>query len=872
MSNEPVPSVHARLGVRRPLLAFVSASGQIRYVELGEEALSIGRSPRSDIPLRNATVSLRHARIEPSGDGRFLVVDCDSKNGTFVNDQPIERHVLRPGDKIRLGDTVFVYLEERAPLADGEVLERPALLRHGATTTVSVSPVEIENELAHDSGVALGRRGEQAADRRLAALFRLCHRLNRVEDEQRFFEALLQLVAELFPRARVALFLEDDTTPHVAVVPRGVPDFHKRPPPVEPMVEARSNAKAVLVLPTPGRDSAPLGRRSQRASSVLIAPLLDDADAVSALMLVEGWPPATELGADDLRMLAILASQAAIMLRNVRLQATNRRALERLERTRAEVERINRELEDRVAERTRDIQRLAEIVTHATDAIIEMDAEGRIRNWNEAALRLLGYPADELEGKRLRALVCPHGHPAALAPWHRFAEARRAEAVGAVWRNAEGEPIDVQVSLFSIGAPEQPGIAAIVRDVGERNRLHENLVEASKLAAIGALSAEFAHEFNNLLAGIVGNAELLGFESELSEEGRACLEAIVETGQRAREAIARFLRLGHGEQDGRERLALTDVLREAIALVERKLYMRNVRVEQTIEEVPIVYGNRCRLALMVASFLANAADAAEPGDAIALRLGVEEDRAVAVVEDRGCGMDQSTRDRMFDPYFSTKPGSGARGLGLSIAREIAKWHGGSIRVDSRPGHGTTVTVRLPLAGRCAPPAEPARSCPPRTDEMDDLATAPPPERGTETPAPTLSPAGDAAAAVALRVVVVDDEDDVRAAVAGMVRRLGHEVCAFASADAVLRHLEEAPVDVVVSDYAMPGCTGLELLARLRERGHDTLPLILVTGYAPPRLAEQAIQRPRALLRKPFTMRELAAALAGLERRGDASLA
>ena len=130
-------------------------------------------------------------------------------------------------------------------------------------------------------------------------------------------------------------------------------------------------------------------------------------------------------------------------------------------------------------------------------------------------------------------------------------------------------------------------------------------------------------------------------------------------------------------------------------------------------------------------------------------------------------------------------------------------------------------------------------------------------------------AADSDAPTPLRMVVVDDEADVRSAMAAMARRLGHEVTTCGCAEEALAHLETAAADVVVSDYAMPGTTGLELLGALRERGEDELVFVLVTGYAPPRLAEEATRRPRALLRKPFTMRELEAAIAGVSRRSVA---
>ncbi|GIW71961.1 MAG: hypothetical protein KatS3mg102_1503 [Planctomycetota bacterium] len=846
---------------RRPTLAYVASGGQVRYVSLGDEPLLLGRSPAADVPLREPTVSLRHARIEPDGRGGHVLVDCGSRNGTFVNGQRIERHPLRSGDKVAIGGTVFLYLD-RAPHGAGgrPALEsEPRLLRHGSTTTIGISPQQLEDELSEPGTVLAGEQpGPGLAQQRLHALFQLGSRLNRLRDEAAFVQAMCGLLQELFSGCRLAITLGEDEQadeqPRAAVVPEGQPDFAHEPPLMELCGEARARRMTLLSLPPPLLAATPedepagaLLASGERVPSAIAAPLLED-ERVVGLLYVEARPPLPALSSDEMRLVATLAAQASVILSNIRLHAASARANAELERARAQLEQANRELERRVEERTREIERLADVVTHATDAIVVMDAEGRVQVWNDAARALFGYTAEQARGRLLRELVTRPELPAGAQPWLELERRGAAQGAEAVWSAADGTPLEVQVALFPVGREPGRGLAAIVRDMRERNRLHEELTRAAKLAAVGALSAEIAHQFNNYLAGILGNAELLELE-ELGEDARASVSAILESGRRARRAIADLLAFSRESRGTGEPVALHGIIERALRLVERRLFVAGLRLVREVRREATVRGEAGRLVLMLLNFLTNAADATPRGGEVGVSLDVEGEWAVLQVWDSGVGMEESVRQRIFEPYFTTKGGEHGRGLGLAIAHEIVKWHGGRIAVASAPGRGTRITVQLPLETGAA--SEPAPAPPPASGEEGGAARSAGP---APPPAPPVVSPGQA-----LRVLVVDDEADVRAAMAAMVRKLGHHAAALASAEAALEHLEREPADLVVSDYAMPGRTGLDLLRELRRRGLD-IPFILVTGHAPPQAARLRELGAQELLRKPFAFAELAAAL------------
>ncbi|RME76352.1 MAG: PAS domain S-box protein, partial [Planctomycetota bacterium] len=721
---------HRMVATRRPTLAYASASGQVRYVELGAEPLVLGRSPHADIPLREPTVSLRHACIEPLPEGGYVLLDVGSKNGTFVNGVAVARHVLRPGDKIGIGTSILVYLE-RSLDADATEVD-PALLCHGGTTTVSVGPEQIERELAAPPSVPAGAEGEALAQRRLHALFRLGHELAPVREREAFLARFTELVAQLFPGCRVAVFTAQRSEPVAAVVPRGLADFASVRAPEVLIAEARTSGRATLSLGEPRAFGG--SWREEPAPTTIVAPLAGQHGDPEAVVLVQGWAPEAELGAEDLRVLAMMAHQAALLLANVQLQEAMAGTLGELEAARREVERINTELERRVIERSRERQRLADIVTHAPVAVIAMDPEGRITSCNRAALELFGYRAEQLTGRHLRELVDPEGRDAAAAPWRALERRGVARSVRAVWPSATGQPLDLLVSLFPIGTGEGRGLAAVIDDVRERCRLQEELLQAAQLASVGALGAELAHEFNNLLAAMLGNAELLGFETELSEAGRESVAAIVESGQRAREAVARWLAFSRPGATNVTRLPLLEVCERAIELAERRLYLAGAELRRRWEARPVVRGDQSRLVLLLAHLLGNAADALEEGGTVTLAVRVCEasGQAVLAVTDTGCGMDPATEARMFEPYFSTKTEGHGRGLGLAMAREIAKWHDATIRVRTSPGRGTTVELRLPLAGLESGSAH------------EPLETPAPREEAQPGPEPAVAVAGERA--------------------------------------------------------------------------------------------------------------------------------
>ena len=364
-------------------------------------------------------------------------------------------------------------------------------------------------------------------------------------------------------------------------------------------------------------------------------------------------------------------------------------------------------------------------------------------------------------------------------------------------------------------------------DISETVRLEAQLRQTQKLDLVGRLAGGVAHDFNNMLAGIMAASDLLAMAVHESPTLREEVDVIRESASRAATLTQQLLMFSRSQPVSRQVFDAHQPVRAALALARRTLDRRIVIVEELAARPATITGDSALLQTVVMNLLVNARDAMPEGGTLTVSTSLDgSERLRLQVRDTGHGMPVEVAERIFEPFFTTKaPGKGT-GLGLSVAFGIVQEHGGEISVRSAPGLGTTVTILLPLV---------------RSEQHPSVTTSAP---------VTLTP-GRA------RVLVVDDEPLVRGTIARALLLAGHTVqTAEQGADAVSLVARGERFDVVVLDLVMPGMDGVSTLRALRAHLPE-IPAIVCSGYGEDE-AFSALSQERhvQLLPKPFGLAEL----------------
>lgn len=508
----------------------------------------------------------------------------------------------------------------------------------------------------------------------------------------------------------------------------------------------------------------------------------------------------------------------------------------------------NETLEEQVALRTAESQakeaRLRAVFETSFTLQGLIDLDGRMIDANAIALGVIGC--------RLEDIV---GLPFWETPW--FAQTpgmaepmREAVAAGLAGETVQQElflnlPVGgwrwFDLVLRPILSPDGRVIAVAPEAVEttERRKAEEALRQSQKLEAMGQLTGGVAHDFNNLLTPIIGTFDMLHRHEIGSERERRLIEGGLQSAERARTLVQRLLAFAR-RQPLQPRPVDVATLIESMRDLVTSTSGPRIRVAVALEdELPAAVAEVNQLEMAILNLAVNARDAMPDGGTLTIaasdrqlgddnHVGLPAGRYVGVtISDTGIGMDEETKRRAIEPFFSTKGLGRGTGLGLSMVHGLTSQLGGALDIASRPGLGTRIELLLPAA---VGPAE--------RDRPDGPDAAP--TRVTAT------------------VLLVDDETVVRATTADMLAELGYQVIEVGSGEEAIERLDRETVDLVVTDHLMGGMTGMALVERLR-RDRPTLPALIVTGYAD--IAGLADDVPR--LTKPFRLAELATMLEGL---------
>jgi PAS domain S-box-containing protein len=497
-----------------------------------------------------------------------------------------------------------------------------------------------------------------------------------------------------------------------------------------------------------------------------------------------------------------------------------------------------------------DCERFRLLVENSLDLIVEVTLEGQILYVSPNVQAVLGYGPDEIVGTNaydhvhpddlagvLARFNLPSGHRATCRYQHRDGSWRWLDTTGRDYVTSAGHERGVLIAR---------DVTAVMHEAERLRSLESQLFQAQKMESIGILAGGIAHDFNNILTGILGFAEIgrlsLGNASALDE----CLAEIRKAGLRARDLVAQILTFSRQGETKLVPLDFAHVVGDTIKFlrasapttikIERRLASGLVRADPTqVHQVVLnlatnaVHAMRDRPGLLTVTV-----DRTEVDAALAARLlnGTPGTFMRLTICDTGHGMDATTIGRIFEPFFTTKPTGEGTGLGLAVVQGILRTHHGAIAVESTVGQGTKFCVYLPM---CEVAALDAVNLPPVS-----------PGHGEH-------------------VLLVDDEVSVGQFAGVRLEQLGYRVSVFNDPLRALITALATPgaYDIIVSDYAMPGLNGLDLVGRVREIRPD-IPAVIITGN---RAALSPLQLPSlqgvALLDKPFTGDDLVRALQGV---------
>lgn len=490
--------------------------------------------------------------------------------------------------------------------------------------------------------------------------------------------------------------------------------------------------------------------------------------------------------------------------------------------------------------------------------ILMTNADGVIVLVNKELEKLFRYSREELIGRRIEDLIPERfrpQHPAHRAAFYASPDARRmGEGRDLYGLRSDGSEVPVEIGLNPVLTQAGPCVLASVVDISARREAENRLRESQKMEAIGTLAGGIAHDFNNILLNILGYTELSRAQVDSDSDMAEDLDHVIKAAMRGKKLVERILAFSRHSTMEREVVDACKVFREALGLLRASL-PTTISIRETIDEdTPQLLADETALHQVVMNLATNAVQAMPDGGVLDISLGlwvegversnstkgkqpaptVQKDRqtpgsfARIRVADNGMGMSTELLERIFEPYFTTKPPGQGSGLGLSIIRGIVESLRGRIFVESELGKGTCIDVYLPAAEV------------PQTQDIQQDSVADTLVRG--------------------HIIAVDDEVALAKLLNRHLTSLGFRVSTFHSSLEALACFKKSPdaFDLMITDNTMPKMTGLELVKNVRDIRAD-IPVVFISGHITEGLEKVLGDFEQiTALKKPYSRAELEA--------------
>ncbi len=506
--------------------------------------------------------------------------------------------------------------------------------------------------------------------------------------------------------------------------------------------------------------------------------------------------------------------------------------------------RLEREVEMRTAQLAESEKKFRTLFEESRDAIYISSPEGHLLDINGAGVQLFGYNSRE-EMFRLEIakdlFVNPEDRERLL---HSLKENGSVQDYETVLKKKNGQEI-IALETATVEKNENGEIKALrgsIRDVTEQRRLEEKLFQAQKMESIGTLAGGIAHDFNNILGGILGYASFIKMKINENASIYKYVDIIEKGASRAAELTSQLLAFARGGRYDVRPFNLNNSIREILKIIAPTFDKNIVIQTQLAKNLPTIEGDPGQIQQLIMNLCINARDAMPKGGQLTLAtnmvlLSAEFARAhpgcrsgqyvQLIVSDTGIGMDSETRQRVFEPFFSTKEKGKGTGLGLAMVYGTVKSHDGYILIESEPGKGSEFQIFLPISGKA---------------ELRPEKLSPDIKTGTET------------------IMVVDDEENIRGLLMNLLENSGYRVIPAHDGQQALEIYRKRgkEVHLIILDMIMPRMGGRETYEQLKAINPDVRVLFSSGYFNDFNLQEMTGFAPRHFVQKPYRVNDLLA--------------
>ncbi len=525
---------------------------------------------------------------------------------------------------------------------------------------------------------------------------------------------------------------------------------------------------------------------------------------------------------------------------NQKLLMSELQLREELSEDKRKLEDYSSRLKDQVAETAGALviteQRYRALFDHANDGIAVLDSFGNITDLNLRFCELHGFDCDKLRGTNFRLLEIEAVPGEIDARMERILGGESLVYEAEHYRK-DGTRILFEISSRAIDIGGTAHIQSFHRDITEKVRLQEQVLQSQKMESLGELAGGMAHDFQNVLTAILAHTEVLRRHVRTDDFGKRRIKTIEDAAKRAGQMISKLLSFARKESMELVPTDLNTVVADAVELIGRPLLEQNVKVRLLLDQhIPFISGDAIHLEQVIANLVMNSRDAMPRGGVITIstaKRAIDRESGqtppflkpgsyvVLSIKDAGAGIPREIQDRIFEPFFTTKPAGKGTGLGLAIVYGVVKSLNGEIRVESREGEGTLFELYFP-----------------------ELAQA------------MVCPIGERAAEPGRRILVIDDDAAVLVSVREALEQRGYAVITAESAETATGLFPQfaGSIPLVITDIVLPLMSGSELANVFKNIDPD-VKVIGMSGFEGGAVVQDS-RHIDCFLKKPFDERSL----------------